>query len=348
MTHHRRLLGPVLAALVVSAGVAASWWLRGRQQAEVVAVAAQAGGKTRSGRLVEPWPRIGQRQWYGANLQQVEVVVPDRPHDPDEVARARGGREGMQRIRRFRVSTGSLRLRGGDPREAEHRIVVLGDSTAAGWGVDDTEAWPALLESELRASGADVAVLNAGVPANPIDTMRAWCEAVAPDLEPDVLLWVRRPEDIDRGPLQEYAGAVRTCQQATGATVWVLLPPVATFDPYGAERWPKAGPLIQGLLPPAVPVRELTPLVREAQAGRGDVLRRALDGGWEVLDQETDTVVWSGAAHGDMLPPALLEALERDDTLREALFFDDGHLDAEGQRWMAGLVAEWLREAGLP
>ena len=348
MSVRRRLLGPALAALVLGAGMLGAWWLRGQQTAEVAAVQQQAGGETRSGRLVEPWSRIGNRQWYGADLQQVEVVVPDRPHDPDEVTRARGGHGGMKRIRRFRVSTGSLRLRGGDPREAARRIVVLGDSTAAGWGVDDEAAWPMLLEADLRESGSDVAVLNAGVPANPIDTMRAWCESVAPGLSPDVLLWVRRPEDIERGPIQEYAESVQTCRDSTAATVWVLLPPVATFDPYGAERWPQAAPLLRSLLPPDIPVRELTSVVREAQSGRGDILRRAADGGWEVHDQEADAVVWSGAARGDMLPPELLSALDEDPSLREALFFDDGHLDAEGQRWMAALVAGWLREAGLP
>jgi lysophospholipase L1-like esterase len=297
---------------------------------------------------VEPWAEIGGRQWYGANLDRVAVVVPDRPHDPDEVTRARGGHGGMQRTRTFHVSTGALRLRGGDPPDAATRIVVLGDSTAAGWGVDDDAAWPTLLQADLRAGGADVAVLNAGVPANPILTMRAWCEAVAPGLDPDVLLWVRRPEDVARGPLREYAASVRACQEAIGATVWVLLPPVATFDPYGAERWPKAAPELRTLLPERIPVRELTGPVREAQVGRGDVLQRAPDGGWQVYDQEAGAVVWTGAAHGDILPPALLQAMDRDPSLREALFFDDGHLDAEGQRWMAALVAGWLREAGLP
>lgn len=46
---------------------------------------------------------------------------------------------------------------------AEHRIVVLGDSLAAGLGLAEDEAFPAVLEARLRAAGRDVEVVNAGV-----------------------------------------------------------------------------------------------------------------------------------------------------------------------------------------
>jgi acyl-CoA thioesterase-1 len=43
------------------------------------------------------------------------------------------------------------------------RIVVLGDSLAAGLGLPEAEAFPAGLEQMLRAAGREVDVLNAGV-----------------------------------------------------------------------------------------------------------------------------------------------------------------------------------------
>jgi acyl-CoA thioesterase-1 len=43
------------------------------------------------------------------------------------------------------------------------RIVVLGDSIAAGMGLAEDEAFPALVEAELRTLGHDVDVVNAGV-----------------------------------------------------------------------------------------------------------------------------------------------------------------------------------------
>jgi len=43
------------------------------------------------------------------------------------------------------------------------RVVVLGDSLAAGLGLPKTEAFPAVVEELLRARGLDVEVINAGV-----------------------------------------------------------------------------------------------------------------------------------------------------------------------------------------
>jgi acyl-CoA thioesterase I len=43
------------------------------------------------------------------------------------------------------------------------RIVVLGDSLTAGYGIAESAAFPAVLERALRRRGHDVAVVNAGV-----------------------------------------------------------------------------------------------------------------------------------------------------------------------------------------
>jgi acyl-CoA thioesterase-1 len=42
-------------------------------------------------------------------------------------------------------------------------VVVLGDSLAAGYGVEPSEAYPALLQQKLNAEGWDFTVVNAGV-----------------------------------------------------------------------------------------------------------------------------------------------------------------------------------------
>jgi acyl-CoA thioesterase-1 len=47
--------------------------------------------------------------------------------------------------------------------EPEVRVVVLGDSLAAGLGLPEAEAFPALVEARLREEGLDVEVVNAGV-----------------------------------------------------------------------------------------------------------------------------------------------------------------------------------------
>lgn len=43
------------------------------------------------------------------------------------------------------------------------RVVALGDSLTAGYGLESDQAYPALLESRLRDAGLDVDVVNAGV-----------------------------------------------------------------------------------------------------------------------------------------------------------------------------------------
>ena len=42
-------------------------------------------------------------------------------------------------------------------------IVVLGDSIAAGYGVEPSEAYPALLQEKIKAAGLNYTVVNAGV-----------------------------------------------------------------------------------------------------------------------------------------------------------------------------------------
>lgn len=51
-----------------------------------------------------------------------------------------------------------------DPAAGERpRVVVLGDSLAAGFGLDPTEAFPALLQQQVDAAGLKFTVVNAGV-----------------------------------------------------------------------------------------------------------------------------------------------------------------------------------------
>jgi acyl-CoA thioesterase-1 len=46
---------------------------------------------------------------------------------------------------------------------ARPRIVFLGDSLTAGYGLDASEAYPGLIQDRLRAAGLDFEVVNAGV-----------------------------------------------------------------------------------------------------------------------------------------------------------------------------------------
>ena len=43
------------------------------------------------------------------------------------------------------------------------KLVVLGDSLTAGYGLNEEDAFPAKLERALKAMGIEVTVVNAGV-----------------------------------------------------------------------------------------------------------------------------------------------------------------------------------------
>ena len=61
------------------------------------------------------------------------------------------------------VLAGALLLFAQGTAAAAMRIVVLGDSLSAGYGLPAAEAFPARLEAALRARGHDVTIVNAGV-----------------------------------------------------------------------------------------------------------------------------------------------------------------------------------------
>jgi acyl-CoA thioesterase-1 len=52
------------------------------------------------------------------------------------------------------------------PAAARPRIVALGDSLTAGYGLTPDQAYPALLQKRLDAEGYDLEVINAGVPGD--------------------------------------------------------------------------------------------------------------------------------------------------------------------------------------
>ncbi|MSP56419.1 MAG: hypothetical protein EXR69_12570 [Myxococcales bacterium] len=68
----------------------------------------------------------------------------------------------------FRVSTDSNGLRAPlhsqEKTEGTFRVMTLGCSTTFGWGVNDEETYPYLLEQNLKAAGHNVEVINGGQP----------------------------------------------------------------------------------------------------------------------------------------------------------------------------------------
>lgn len=293
--------------------------------------------------VVESWAELGHH-WLKADLQGATVIVPDRPHAKSEFNDDwTGFTTQVGRTRTFTVDTNSDRLRGGPvgPKSGL-RLIAVGDSVTHGWGVAGEHAYPARLQVALNAAGVDAEVLNAGVPANRISGMVAWCEAKAADLEPDWILWTRRPGFDDPPPYNLYVDAVQRCQRATGARVLAVLPPISAFDLHGGRVWEQEHQGLRSrLLTQGVQVVELTPVFRAAGAGQGEVL--VVDGQTlKVVDQATGESWLEVPLQGEQLPQTIYDLFEDEPDVREALMYDDGHPDQPGYDLFARTVSEKL------
>jgi lysophospholipase L1-like esterase len=122
---------------------------------------------------------------------------------------------------RITVRTNALGLRGPEaaplPPAGVQRVLVLGDSFAFGYGVEDEESFPRRLEARWRAEGRAVEVLNAAVPGYSADhhlvVLRERGFALAPDLvlvalcenDVDDLGWSRHALGPDRLPARIHS-----------------------------------------------------------------------------------------------------------------------------------------------
>ncbi len=68
------------------------------------------------------------------------------------------------------------------------RILAMGDSFTYGWGVAVEEAWPAVLERNVRAAGLDVEIANLGHPGGESTQYATLAERVIPLLRPDLVV----------------------------------------------------------------------------------------------------------------------------------------------------------------
>ncbi len=77
-------------------------------------------------------------------------------------------------------------------------IVALGDSLTAGYGVDESESYPALLEGKLQAAGYNYRVVNAGVSAETSSGTLSRMEWIL-TLQPDIIILETGANDGLRG-----------------------------------------------------------------------------------------------------------------------------------------------------
>jgi acyl-CoA thioesterase I len=81
-------------------------------------------------------------------------------------------------------------------------IVAMGDSLTVGFGVDETQAFPALLEQKLRSTGYDSRIISAGVNGEKSGEALARVDRVL-ELRPDIVIVQTGTNDGLRGVAPE-------------------------------------------------------------------------------------------------------------------------------------------------
>jgi len=123
----------------------------------------------------------------------------------------------------------------GRPAAARPRIVFLGDSLTAGYGLDASEAYPSLIQDRLRLAGLDFEVVNAGVSG---DTSAGGLSRIDWSLDGDVRVLVVALGGNDAlrglGTAELERNLSRTIERARGRGVRVILA--------GMEAPPNLGP----------------------------------------------------------------------------------------------------------
>lgn len=175
-------------------------------------------------------------------LRMAKMVIPDRPHDPEELGKppedpGAAEESGFDRRRGFTISTNSEGLRIPDASQSDSavypagsgsdfRIVCLGDSISFGWGVSYEESFPAALARELGLS-----VINASAPGARQEGLARWARQKLLGLRPDLIILTLRPEYLVERPVQDFKTVLAELADIAGdVPLVVVLPPLSTFD----------------------------------------------------------------------------------------------------------------------
>ncbi|WP_426149564.1 arylesterase [Pseudomonas sp. DC3000-4b1] len=115
-------------------------------------------------------------------------------------------------------------------------LLVLGDSISAGFGLDTSRGWVALLQQRLRAEGYADTVVNASITGDTSANARARLQPLLAQTRPDLVIVELGGNDGLRGqpPAQLQQNLTWIIDQAKGQGAKVLLLGVPLPPNYGA------------------------------------------------------------------------------------------------------------------
>src|SRR2546423_2473486 len=184
----------------------------------------------------------------------------------------------------YRVQTNSLGFRDrefGLEKRARIRILALGDSFTFGFGVDGKQAWPKVLEANLRTAGDEVEIANLGRPAGSPRDYAAIAEKAIPLLKPDLVIVAvlqgddvaqmadpPPPENVTQFPrLEDTVTAHPRLRRITASLYPHLVAMVDRFrEPELFDQWERHAQRLLTNMDPTVKARfeKLDPGIREA------------------------------------------------------------------------------------
>lgn len=251
----------------------------------------------------------------------------------------------------FRLSTDARGYRmTGVEQSGGKRILVVGDSTAFGVGVDDADTWPAKLEGLLaERGGAAVEVVNAGVPGYSTFQAVRMAEKYGLEVKPDVVIVCAGFNDTANTPAGELPDLERAekneREHAAGGAASAFLSLVSR----AAEG-----------------ARRLSTEAQRPRLSREEYLH-ALEGAAGFFRERGIALLWvrwptqdevnTGQPAGAGYPDALLEFVSEPGVhgvdlmpvfkgAAESPFYDFVHANAGGNQLVAAAVADALRDMG--
>lgn len=261
--------------------------------------------------------------------------------------------------RSFSVTTNSRSMRYAEipvgRRDDVLRIVALGDSTTFGWGVDQAETYPAVLEGLLQGKvpGKRIEVINGGVPGYSSFQGLHHVRTRVVDFQPDMYLIGYIVQDARAAPIsdkdQAISGRVPEFLRANPLYRWRTY--LWIRDRYqlyrSAHREGEAQDAKTFRVPPDEYGENLRALAKLAEGAGGTPVLFGFPLEVVGYTQAHRTVMAEVAKERGYLHFDPSEALA-EASRRETLYFpqDRGHPNAAGCKVIAAEVAGWLESSG--